>query len=153
MSDSVPSNPFAQLLAGGNPPETAQEMRDLLDRFAPMLNAGAPEIGGFHPKVPVYPKSIQVESPQVGDEIAEVLGDAPAVILKHHGAAVVGKSIEQAVAVSTILEDTARFLHAASVLGTPEPMPLEEIESGMALKIDRPSLSMNPWTYWSERIS
>ena len=60
--------------------------------------------------------------------------------------------IEQAVAVSTILEDTARLLHAASVLGTPEPMPLEEVESGMALKIDRPSLSSNPWTYWSERV-
>lgn len=108
--------------------------------------------GIFHPKVPVYPKSIQVESPEVGDEIAEVLGGAPAVLLKHHGAAVVGKSIEQAVAVSTILEDTARLLHAASVLGTPEPMPLEEVESGMALKIDRPSLSSNPWTYWSERV-
>ena len=53
MSNSVPSNPFAQLLGGANLPETPQQMRDLLDGFAPMLNAGAPEVGGFHSKVPV----------------------------------------------------------------------------------------------------
>ena len=109
--------------------------------------------GIFHPKVPVYPRSIQVESPEVGDEIAEVMGSAPAVMLKQHGAAVAGKSIEQAVAVAMLLEDTARLLHAASVLGTPAPLPLEEVESDMALKLDRPSLSSNPWTYWSAKVS
>jgi ribulose-5-phosphate 4-epimerase/fuculose-1-phosphate aldolase len=98
-------------------------------------------------------KSIQVESPEVGDEIAKVMGKAPAVMLKHHGAATAGKSIEQAVAVALILEDTARFLHASSVLGTPDPLPVDELEDDMALKIDRPSVSTNPWVYWSSRVS
>lgn len=108
--------------------------------------------GCFHPKVPVYPKSIQVETQEIGDEIAEVLGDAPAVMLKHHGAACVGKTIEQAVAVAITLEDTARFLQIASTLGTPQPLPLNEIGSDKALKLDRPSFSSNPWIYWAEQV-
>ena len=108
--------------------------------------------GCFHPKVPVYPKSIQVETQEIGDEIAEVLGDAPAVMLKHHGAACVGKTIEQAVAVAITLEDTARFLQIASTLGTPQPLPLDEIGSDKALKLDRPSFSSNPWIYWAEQV-
>lgn len=109
--------------------------------------------GCFHPKVPVYQKSIQVETPEIGAEIAETLGDAPAVMLKHHGAACVGKTIEQAVAVAITLEDTARFLHIAHNLGTPEPLPLEEIDTDRALKLDRPSFSSNPWTYWAEQVT
>jgi acetyl esterase len=36
-----------------SPPSTAQELRMLLDGFAPFLNAGLPEVGAFHEAVPV----------------------------------------------------------------------------------------------------
>ena len=49
----TPADPFAQLLQGMGVPKSAQEMRALLDGFAPMLNAGAPEIGAVHDAVPV----------------------------------------------------------------------------------------------------
>ncbi|MDP6085471.1 MAG: class II aldolase/adducin family protein [Nitrospinota bacterium] len=107
----------------------------------------------FHPKVPVCPRSEQVESPELGDEIAKVMGNAPVVMLKHHGAASAGKSIEQAVAIMLILEDTAKSLLIASQLGMPETVPFDQIENPMALKVDRPSMSSNPWVYWSERVS
>ncbi len=36
-----------------NAPKTPQEMRGMLDGFAPLMNAGLPEVGGFHEAVPV----------------------------------------------------------------------------------------------------
>ena len=36
-----------------NAPRTAHQMRELLDRLAPLLNAGLPEVGAFHEAVPV----------------------------------------------------------------------------------------------------
>lgn len=53
MSDERPVDPFAQLLQGVALPETAQEMRQLIDGFAGLLNAGAPEVGAVHEKVAV----------------------------------------------------------------------------------------------------
>ncbi len=41
-----------QFLAA-NPPKTAQDMRRLIDGFAPFLNADPPEIGALHEAVPV----------------------------------------------------------------------------------------------------
>ena len=80
MTDA-PTNPFAQLLGGANLPETPQEMRDLLDRFAPMLNAGAPEVGHFHEKVPV-----EGADPAVTADIVVPKGDGPWPVLVYlHG--------------------------------------------------------------------
>ncbi|MFQ5913993.1 MAG: class II aldolase/adducin family protein [Nitrospinota bacterium] len=107
----------------------------------------------FHPKVPVYPSSEQIESQQMGEDIAKVMGGAPAVMLKHHGATTAGKFLELAVAVMLSLEHTARLLAAASQMGTPQPLPLEQVESSMAVSLDRPSFWENPWAYWSSRVS
>ncbi|MBI2880419.1 MAG: class II aldolase/adducin family protein [Candidatus Tectomicrobia bacterium] len=107
----------------------------------------------FHPKVPVYPSSEQIETQRMGEDIARVMGSAPAVLLKHHGAVSAGKFLEQAVAVMLSLEHTARLLAAACQMGTPEALPPEQIRSGKAVKLDRPSFWENPWAYWSSRVS
>jgi len=44
-------DPLAALM-GANFPKTVDEMRDMLDGFAGLLNAGPPEIGAFHEAVP-----------------------------------------------------------------------------------------------------
>jgi acetyl esterase len=40
-------------LMQNNLPETVDDMRSMLDRFAAMLNAGLPEVGAFHEKVAI----------------------------------------------------------------------------------------------------
>lgn len=107
----------------------------------------------FHPKVPVYPSSEQIESQQMGEDIAQVMGSAPAVMLAQHGAATAGKFLEQAVSIMLSLEHAARLMAAASQLGTPQPLPAEQIESRMAVSLERPSFWENPWAYWSSRVS
>jgi acetyl esterase len=53
---SEPAAPSADLLTQmmlQNAPKTPLEMRVMLDGFAPLMNAGLPEVGAFHAAVPV----------------------------------------------------------------------------------------------------
>ena len=53
---SEPAAPSADLLTQmmlQNAPKSALEMRAMLDGFAPLMNAGLPEVGAFHAAVPV----------------------------------------------------------------------------------------------------
>jgi acetyl esterase len=53
---SEPSFPSADLMTQmllQSAPQTPQDMRRMLDAFAPLLNVGLPEVGAFHERVPV----------------------------------------------------------------------------------------------------
>ena len=52
-------------------------------------------------------------------DLARALGDNLAVILKGHGAVIVGDSIEAAFVASILLEENATRLYQASLLGEP----------------------------------
>src|SRR5919109_4068974 len=63
----------------------------------------------FYEGVPVFEGTGQVESPQRAGEIARILGSAKAVILRGHGAVVVGQNIREACILSLYLEESARL--------------------------------------------
>jgi len=50
---AVPSADLMTQLMLQNAPKTPLEMRAMLDGFAPLMNAGLPEVGAFHAAVPV----------------------------------------------------------------------------------------------------
>lgn len=56
MAESAP-NPADLLtkLFAQKPPETAAQMRALIDGFAPFMNTDLPEVAGFHEAVPIAP--------------------------------------------------------------------------------------------------
>jgi acetyl esterase len=87
MSDSAPTDLFSQLLTPENIPSTAQEMRDLLDGIAALLNAGAPEVGDFHEKVPVEGAGEGVTANVV---VPEGSGPWPVLVYLHGGGWVCG---------------------------------------------------------------
>ena len=58
-----------------------------------------------------------VETPELGRALAKALGDKPAVLMRGHGAVIVGKSIIEAVARSVYLEVNARVQAQAMALG------------------------------------
>lgn len=58
-----------------------------------------------------------VENPQLGEALARTLGDKPAVLIRGHGAAVVGTSLPMAVGRSVYLERSARIQTDAIALG------------------------------------
>lgn len=73
----------------------------------------------FHPGVPIWDYPGQLDTPELGQQVAEALGDRPALLLQGHGAVTVGASAEECVAVCAILERTAQMQHIAATLGTP----------------------------------
>jgi len=53
MSETPPAPDLTALFGNLQVPETAEDMRQLLDTFGGILNAGLPEVGAFHEAVPV----------------------------------------------------------------------------------------------------
>ena len=58
-----------------------------------------------------------VETPELGRALAKTLGNKPAVLMRGHGAVIVGKSIIEAVARSVYLEVNARVQAQAMAMG------------------------------------
>lgn len=70
-------------------------------------------------------------SNEVADRVVEALGDdGLAVLIKNHGMFCCGKSMKQAMAATTYVEEMAVTTYYAKVLGNYEPMP-EEGEKAM----------------------
>jgi len=67
----------------------------------------------------------------VGDHIGEIIlktmRDAPAVLLANHGAFAFGASPRAALKAAVMLEDVAKTVHLALLLGQPQPLPADEV--------------------------
>jgi ribulose-5-phosphate 4-epimerase/fuculose-1-phosphate aldolase len=80
--------------------------------------------------IPTYERSVLVNSPELGAELAEALGDRPACVMRGHGIVTVGVSVQQAVSRAVAIDALARITLQASIGGTaPEPMPAADIET------------------------
>jgi ribulose-5-phosphate 4-epimerase/fuculose-1-phosphate aldolase len=58
--------------------------------------------------IPVYPRSVLIDSPARAAELLDVLGEAPACLMRGHGITVVGATVEQATVRAIKLETLAR---------------------------------------------
>jgi len=74
----------------------------------------------------LYKKMVYVDTPEVGEEICDLLGPNKAVILKGHGALVVGRSLEEALYTAKDLETAAMLQWMASAVGKLVPMTDKE---------------------------
>lgn len=82
----------------------------------------------FYQGVPLYMGTGQVESPARAAEMAELLGDGKALMLRGHGAVVVGNSIREVCMLALFLEESARLQAEAMRLGTPIFLERDEAE-------------------------
>jgi L-fuculose-phosphate aldolase len=71
-----------------------------------------------------------IQLPEQGDAVARALGEKRAVIMRHHGVLVVGKSVPWAVYGAVTLERVLRLQSLASQLG-----PLQPMSSDMAERV------------------
>ena len=82
----------------------------------------------FFEGVPLFEGTGQVESPERAADIARLLGAAKAVILRGHGAVVVGRSIREACILALYLEESARLQVEAMKLGAVQFIDRSEAE-------------------------
>ena len=91
-----------------------------------VLTAMADEFGGPIPCGPYC----QIGEEQIGQAIVEYIGDSPAILMQNHGVFTVGRTPQAALKAAVMCEDVARTVHLALLLGTPIPIPAEEIARG-----------------------
>lgn len=76
--------------------------------------------------VPIAPYQMS-GTPEFAEMIAETMGDANAIIWGNHGVLVVGPSLSATFSAAHALEDGAKVYALARQLGTPVPLPPDEV--------------------------
>jgi len=106
----------------------------------------------FYEGVPLYTGTGQVESPARAAEMAKLLGDAKAVILRGHGAVVVGQSIREVCMLAVYLEESARLQTEAMKLGTPMFLERDEAER-IAKRTFKPASTDRAWEHFKAKCA
>lgn len=79
--------------------------------------------------VPVYPRSILISTPSLGNDLATAMGRAPVCLMRGHGITTVGYSIEDAALNAIRLNEFAVMNYQARLLGNPQPISAEDQEA------------------------
>jgi ribulose-5-phosphate 4-epimerase/fuculose-1-phosphate aldolase len=95
--------------------------------------------------------NLLVVKPEEGASLARALGKHSLVLMRRHGATVVGASLRELVFRSIYSCDNARYLSEAKRLGNFGPLTPGEI--AMAQEIyTRPNTHTRAWEYWATRL-
>jgi L-fuculose-phosphate aldolase len=97
---------------------------------------------------PVYPAAGLVGTIERGAALADALKDSAAVLLRAHGDAVVGSSIEQAILRTLQLSFLGELAHRAVAHGEPLYLSQEELATFSADQ----AFPARPWEYYLSRI-
>jgi ribulose-5-phosphate 4-epimerase/fuculose-1-phosphate aldolase len=73
----------------------------------------------FHDGIPIYDDPRLVTNTDRGAALAKALGPHRAVLMRAHGAAITGASVEECVGGTFLFEENARRAHAAASMGRP----------------------------------
>lgn len=97
---------------------------------------------------PIYPAAGLIGNVERGEALAAALKDSAAVLLRAHGDAVVGTSLEQAIQRTIQLAFLGELAHMAVAHGEPLYMSAEEL----AAFSGDPAFPARPWEYYLSRI-
>ncbi|HWH76350.1 MAG TPA: class II aldolase/adducin family protein [Candidatus Binatus sp.] len=106
----------------------------------------------FYDGVPLYMGTGQVESPARAGEMAKLLGGARALMLRGHGAVVVGQSIREVCMLALFLEESARLQAEAMRLGAPLFMERDEAEK-IAKRTFKPTSIERAWDHFAAKCA
>jgi ribulose-5-phosphate 4-epimerase/fuculose-1-phosphate aldolase len=100
---------------------------------------------------PIFSQPEQIDNPEIGAKVSEVLSQKRAVLLRGHGAVVVGDSVEEACVLAVAMERTARMQLDAGVLGRPVPISRDVLTDGMTRGLSMEELVESYWAYFSAK--
>ncbi len=116
-------------------------------RLEAVHNHGSFFAGG----VPVFSKPDLITTEQLGTEVAQLLGDGPAVLLRGNGQVTVGRTIPEAVMMAIYLEEAAEVLYGALQIGTPIPLTLNESKQRQVEALPPVDLE-RAWNFFKSQI-
>jgi ribulose-5-phosphate 4-epimerase/fuculose-1-phosphate aldolase len=121
------ARPDAQAVVHVHPVEVvAADLAGL--ELAPIVGAyNIPAMRMAKDGIPVYPRGVLINRPELGKEVAAALGAKPACILRGHGIVTVGESVQQAVVRALNITALAKVTLLAGQHGTPPALPPQDI--------------------------
>lgn len=116
-------------------------------KLEPVHNHGSFFAGG----VPVFHTPDLITTERLGSEVAQALGDKPAILLRGNGQVTVGRTIPEAVMMAIYLEEAADVLFGALQIGTPIPLTLDESKQRKVEAL--PPVDMErAWNFFKHRV-
>jgi ribulose-5-phosphate 4-epimerase/fuculose-1-phosphate aldolase len=106
----------------------------------------------FADGVNVFDSVGHVNTHELGDGLARALGNRRAVLMKMHGAAIVGATLEEAFVAAFQLEENAQQQLLAEATGKVEPMTPEDVARCIKQSW-RPSSIQKRWQYYLDKQS
>jgi L-ribulose-5-phosphate 4-epimerase len=101
--------------------------------------------------IPVMDSPLSVNTRALGEQLASTLAGAQAVLLKSHGAVIVGSDVIEAFVLATYLEENARRQHMALQIGDPYVFSDAEREACRKNLWSRP-LFAKAWEYYRSKL-
>jgi ribulose-5-phosphate 4-epimerase/fuculose-1-phosphate aldolase len=77
--------------------------------------------------IPLYPRSVTIVDEALGNDFMKFMGDKKVCFLLGHGMTTAGKSVEDCTSISLNVFELARMNYLAYAIGTPKPIPQEDI--------------------------
>ncbi|MGE3247279.1 MAG: class II aldolase/adducin family protein [Beijerinckiaceae bacterium] len=102
-------------------------------------------------EAPVLDTPASINTREMADRLAGVLGARPSVLMKSHGAATVGKTIVDAFVLAVYLEENAYRQYMALQIGKPYVFDAEEQKAAVE-KLFTPSLFQRTWDHYMAKL-
>lgn len=105
----------------------------------------------FADGIPIYEDSRIVNTAERGAGLAKALGNAKAVVIRGHGSVVVADSIKALFMFCVYFERNAQRLFEAYQIGSPQPLPPEEIQDQKEFLL-RGRVYPKVWDYYASKL-
>jgi ribulose-5-phosphate 4-epimerase/fuculose-1-phosphate aldolase len=96
--------------------------------------------------------NLLVSKQEEGHSLARALGQHAVVLMRRHGATVVGGGLQELVSRAIFLCQNADYQLRACLLGTPAPLRPGEVKLAGAINA-MPSVVARTWEYWRARLT
>ncbi|HEX7466641.1 MAG TPA: class II aldolase/adducin family protein [Usitatibacter sp.] len=101
--------------------------------------------------VQAFSKTASINRQDLAVELAAALGSHQVVMLKSHGAVVVGADVVEAFVLAIYLEETAKRQYLARALGTPYALVAAEVEK-IGANLRKPHLLRKVWDFHHAKL-
>jgi ribulose-5-phosphate 4-epimerase/fuculose-1-phosphate aldolase len=105
----------------------------------------------FADGIPIYEDSRIVNTAERGAGVAKALGNAKAVVIRGHGSVVVADSIKALFMFCVYFERNAQRLFEAYQIGSPQPLPPEEIQDQKEFLL-KGRVFPKVWDYYASKL-
>jgi ribulose-5-phosphate 4-epimerase/fuculose-1-phosphate aldolase len=108
-------------------PEPAVLLTICEKKIFPIYGAFGPGARMAIEGVTTYPRSVRINSDELGKDFADFMVGKTYALMRGHGVSVGGSSVEDATVRTLVLNELVSMMYKAYLLGDPKPIPDEDI--------------------------